>query len=104
MTGEELITEQDHVERIVERLRRDEKALGEHDRELHDLVERTVEALMARDFERLSAFVESLAAWLVEDYRTRGVLCDSVQLLYYFIGAFGTGGVIDSTDGTGAGE
>jgi hypothetical protein len=101
MTGEELITEQDHVERIVERLRRDEKALGEQDEELHGLVAGVIEALNARDFTRLGGFVKSLDAWLVEDYRARGVICDTIQLLYYFIGAFGTGGPDEPADGIG---
>ena len=88
-TQDAVLTEQDHVQRIVSRLRRDETALSTHGAELRAMIEGAIEALKGRDFPRLSGYVENLSDWLAVDYRERSVLCDTIQMLYYFIGAFG---------------
>jgi hypothetical protein len=97
--NEEQLSEEQHAKHIISRLRQNKATLRAYEAELGSLIETTIEALQERDFGRLADRVQRLDEWLSENYKARAIFTDTIQLLYYFVEAFGAGGAPDPAEG-----
>jgi len=76
----------DHAQRLIARLYRDEIAIAALGVELSELVVGTVQAVKSDG--DVQATAEALSDWLTERFKQAAALTDTIQMLYYYAAVF----------------